>query len=134
MELTQEELAVVKLAAAQRYRELGIHPNTAAHIFDRHIEKSAKCSKSHDKAKGKADKAKKSNKAEKMAAGFEAMGKAYKKYKAPAGVEAKLDTLKKPAAPKAPAAPVAKEASVDTKITKLAENLKSVLKDEAASK
>jgi len=41
IDLTDKDLGVVKLAAAQRYAELGIRPQTATYLFDRYHQKRA---------------------------------------------------------------------------------------------
>lgn len=40
-QMSQENFAVVKLAAAERYRERNIRPETASYLFDRTLRKQA---------------------------------------------------------------------------------------------
>jgi hypothetical protein len=40
-QMSQEDFAVVKLAAAERYRERNIRPETASYLFDRTLCKQA---------------------------------------------------------------------------------------------
>ncbi len=59
-QMSQEDFAVVKLAAAERYRERNIRPETASYLFDRTLRKqAADCgSTPAPKAKAKTVKAK----------------------------------------------------------------------------
>lgn len=51
-QMSQEDFAIVKLAAAQRYKERNIHPDTASYLFDRKMNKlAAGCDKPAAKAK-----------------------------------------------------------------------------------
>ena len=40
-QMSQEDFAIVKLAAAQRYKERNIHPETANYLFERKLSKLA---------------------------------------------------------------------------------------------
>ena len=45
-QMSQEDFAIVKLAAAQRYKERNIHPETAHYLFERKLSKlAASCDK-----------------------------------------------------------------------------------------
>jgi len=115
---SQEEMAVVKLAAAQRYKELNVNPETAEYLFQRHLQKSAKCSKKSGKKKP-AKKATKKAQTSINAALYKKTNKA-----APAAAKDK-----KPAVKALKPKPTSKEAGADrmSKITKLAAALKPVV-------
>jgi len=154
--LTQEDLAVVKLAAAHRYAELGIRPETADYLMGRYLTKESKCSKGHGKKMTKKPAKKASKKVAKKAqdAGLAASAaKRLANKPAPALVQKALGSgagraaeMSKKLNKAAPAtakdqkpavkAPEPKSTSKEAgankmaKITKLAESLKKVVKSD----
>jgi len=117
-----EDTNIIKLAAAERYKERNVRPTTAAYLFDRAMGKAAA---EEEAAQPKGLPVKPALK--KVAAPVKPVAKpALKKVAAPV-----KPALKKTAAPAkpSPATKLKKEAAKPdmTKITKLASNLKKVL-------